>query len=247
MKLKEITFIHFMNEIKKIKKISIWIFLIPFISINTCLVLTQVFPYGEIFAIGDAISEDWRPWIVPYIDGHSSISRVVRVYPNSMIFKPSMILTGILLMIYWTNIKSLIKKIDKDHRHLNKVFYCGVASAIFLILHSIFLGVKFELSLLKLLRRIVLLSFIVLEVTAQAYLILILYEIKSKIKTFINEKVLMLKRILITILIFAAIIIIPFLPFSNLKILKHMLEWNYLLGIITFYLLTFFMWKDNKN
>ena len=236
-----------MNEIKKIKKISIWIFLIPFISINTCLVLTQVFPYGEIFAIGDAISEDWRPWIVPYIDGHSSISRVVRVYPNSMIFKPSMILTGILLMIYWTNIKSLIKKIDKDHRHLNKVFYCGVASAIFLILHSIFLGVKFELSLLKLLRRIVLLSFIVLEVTAQAYLILILYEIKSKIKTFINEKVLMLKRILITILIFAAIIIIPFLPFSNLKILKHMLEWNYLLGIITFYLLTFFMWKDNKN
>tara|TARA_B100000780_G_scaffold195373_1_gene137839 strand:- start:466 stop:1176 length:711 start_codon:yes stop_codon:yes gene_type:complete len=236
-----------MNEIKKIKKISIWIFLIPFISINTCLVLTQVFPYGEIFAIGDAISEDWRPWIVPYIDGHSSISRVVRVYPNSMIFKPSMILTGILLMIYWTNIKSLIKKIDKDHRHLNKVFYCGVASAIFLILHSIFLGVKFELSLLKLLRRIVLLSFIVLEVTAQAYLILILYEIKSKIKTFINEKVLMLKRILITILILAAIIIIPFLPFSNLKILKHMLEWNYLLGIITFYLLTFFMWKDNKN
>jgi len=236
-----------MNEIKKIKKISIWIFLIPFISINTCLVLTQVFPYGEIFAIGDAISEDWRPWIVPYIDGHSSISRVVRVYPNSMIFKPSMILTGILLMIYWTNIKSLIKKIDKDHRHLNKVFYCGVASAIFLILHSIFLGVKFELSLLKLLRRIVLLSFIVLEVTAQAYLILILYEIKSKIKTFINEKVLMLKRILVTILILAAIIIIPFLPFSNLKILKHMLEWNYLLGIITFYLLTFFMWKDNKN
>ena len=236
-----------MNEIKKIKKISIWIFLIPFISINTCLVLTQVFPYGEIFAIGDAISEDWRPWIVPYIDGHSSISRVVRVYPNSMIFKPSMILTGILLMIYWTNIKSLIKKIDKDHRHLNKVFYCGVASAIFLILHSIFLGVKFELSLLKLLRRIVLLSFIVLEVAAQAYLILILYEIKSKIKTFINEKVLMLKRILITILILAAIIIIPFLPFSNLKILKHMLEWNYLLGIITFYLLTFFMWKDNKN
>jgi len=236
-----------MNEIKKIKKISIWIFLIPFISINTCLVLTQVFPYGEIFAIGDAISEDWRPWIVPYIDGHSSISRVVRVYTNSMIFKPSMILTGILLMIYWTNIKSLIKKIDKDHRHLNKVFYCGVASAIFLILHSIFLGVKFELSLLKLLRRIVLLSFIVLEVTAQAYLILILYEIKSKIKTFINEKVLMLKRILITILILAAIIIIPFLPFSNLKILKHMLEWNYLLGIITFYLLTFFMWKDNKN
>ena len=235
-----------MNEIDKIKKVSVWIFLIPLISINTCLILSQIFPYGEVFAIGDAISEDWRPWIIPYIDGHSSISRVVRVYPNSIIFKPSMILTGILLMIYWVNIRTLIKKINKNHKHLNKVFYCGVASAVFLILHSIFLGIKFELSLLKLLRRVVLLSFIILEVTAQAYLILILFEIRSKIKGLINERILKIKRILVTTLIVVAIIIIPFLPFSNLKILKHMLEWNYLLGIITFYLLTFFMWKDKK-
>ena len=157
-----------------------------------------------------------------------------------------MILTGILLMIYWVNIRTLIKKINKNHKHLNKVFYCGVASAVFLILHSIFLGIKFELSLLKLLRRVVLLSFIILEVTAQAYLILILFEIRSKIKGLINERILKIKRILVTTLIVVAIIIIPFLPFSNLKILKHMLEWNYLLGIITFYLLTFFMWKDKK-
>lgn len=236
-----------MNEIYKIRLVSLWIFLLVFISINTCLILSQIFPYGEVFAIGDAISEDFRPWIIPYIDGHSSISRVVRVYPNSLIFKPAMILTSILLIIYWINIKNLIKKINKDHKHLNKVFYCGVASAICLILHSVFLGIKFELSLLKLLRRIILLSFIILEITAQAYLILILFEIKSKIKMLINIRILFLKRILVTTLILAAIFIAPFLPFSNLKILKHALEWNYLLGIITFYLLTFFMWKNKKN
>ena len=82
-----------------------------------------------------------------------------------------------------------------------------------------------------------------MEVAAQAYLISILFDIKPKIKMLINERVLILKRILVTILILAAIIIAPFLPFSNIKILKHALEWNYLLGIITFYLLTFFMWK----
>ena len=236
-----------MSEIYKIRLVSLWIFLLVFVSINTCLILSQIFPYGEVFAIGDAISEDFRPWIIPYIDGHSSISRVVRVYPNSLIFKPAMILTSILLIIYWINIKNLIKKINKDHKHLNKVFYCGVASAICLILHSIFLGIKFELSLLKLLRRVILLSFIILEITAQAYLILILFEIKSKIKMLINIRILFLKRILVTTLILAAIFIAPFLPFSNLKILKHALEWNYLLGIITFYLLTFFMWKNKKN
>ena len=34
---------------------------------------------------------------------------------------------------------------------------------------------------------------------------------------------------------------------TNLKILKHALEWNYFLGVITFYLLTFFLWKKNLN
>ena len=235
-----------MSEIYKIRIVSLWIFLLVFISINTCLILTQIFPYGEVFAIGDAISEDFRPWIIPYIDGHSSISRVVRVYPNSLIFKPAMIITSILLIIYWVNIRTLIKKINKDHKHLKKVFYFGIASAICLILHALFLGIKFELSFFKLLRRIILLSFIILEVAAQAYLISILLDIKPKIKTLINERVLILKRILVTILILAAIIIAPFLPFSNIKILKHALEWNYLLGIITFYLLTFFMWKNKK-
>ena len=29
----------------------------------------------------------------------------------------------------------------------------------------------------------------------------------------------------------------------NLKYLKHALEWDYFIGVISFYLLTFFMWK----
>ena len=29
----------------------------------------------------------------------------------------------------------------------------------------------------------------------------------------------------------------------NLKFFKHALEWDYFIGVITFYLLTFFMWK----
>ena len=236
-----------MGEIQKIRLISLWIFILVFVSINICLILSQVFHYGEVFAIGDAISERGNPWLIPYLDGRASISRVVRGYPNSLIFKPAMIVTAILLITYWINIKKIIKKVNKDHRNLNKMFYCGVLSAVFLILHSVFLGIKFELSILKLLRRVVLLSFIILEVAAQAYLISILIEIKSKIKILINEKILILKRILVTILIVAAIIIAPFLPFANLKILKHALEWNYLIGIIAFYLLTFFMWKVKKN
>ena len=236
-----------MNELTRIKKVSLLIFLIPFLSTNVCLVLSQIFPLGEVFAIGDAISEDWRPWIIPYIDGHSSISRVVRVFPNTLIFKPSMLLTSILLIIYWVNIKNLIKKYDPYHRNINKIFFCGILSAVFLAIHSIFLGIKFDADLYKLTRRVILLAFIILEVAAQAYLIFLLFEIKSKIKLIINSKVLIIKRILILILIGAAILIAPFLPFTNIKIIKHILDWNYFLGVITFYFLSSLMWVNNKS
>ena len=236
-----------MNLIHKIKHISLWIFLIPFVSINTCLILTQIFPYGEVFAIGDAISEDWRPWKIPYIDGSASISRVVRVFPNSFIFKPAMLVTAILLIVYWISVKNLIIKINQGHKNLKKIVLFGIISAVCLILHSIMLGIKFELNILKLLKRVVLLSFIIFEITAQAYLISVFFEIKSKIRPLINEKILIMKRILVSILIVSAIMIAPFLPFSNLKFFKHALEWNYLIGVISFYLLTFFMWKKNTN
>ena len=53
-------------------------------------------------------------------------------------------------------------------------------------MHSIFLGIKFDNDAYKLFRRIVMLSFIIFELIAQAYLIKFLYEIKNKLKSYIN-------------------------------------------------------------
>ena len=51
---------------------------------------------------------------------------------------------------------------------------------------------------------------------------------------------------LIPILIIVAICSIPIITQSGNKILKHALEWDFFVGVITFYLLTFFMWKKNN-
>ena len=246
-----------MNQIAFIRKISLWIFIAPFISVNLCLVLSQIFYYTggsgvepgsyfngwKIFESGDAIGERGNPWIIPYFDGVASISRVVRVFPNYLIFKPAMWLTGILLIRYWIANKRLLEDLGIEDKDIKKIVYFGISSAIFLIIHSIFLGIKFDLSIYKLFRRVILVLFIIFEVTAQFYLIKIFFKNKDKLKEFINTKVLFTKKILVYTLIIAAILIFPFLPFSNLKILKHILEWNYFLGVITFYLLTYFMWK----
>ena len=86
-----------------------------------------------------------------------------------------------------------------------------------------------------------------MEITAQFYLIKIFYKNKDLIEKFINIKILNIKKMLVYLLIIVAALILPFLPFANLKILKHALEWNYFLGVITFYLLTFFLWKKRLN
>ena len=228
-----------MDKIQQAKSISIWIFLIPFIAVNTCLLLITEF-HGLFPNQEDIIHSTF-----PYFDGGASISRTVRPYPTWLIFKPAMLLTSFLLIKYWYYNKSIIINLNKEHKHINKIIFFGVGSAIALIIHSIFLGIKFDNDLYKLFRRVIMLVFIIFEVTAQAYLVGIFYSIKEKLDEYINPKVLKIKLLLVSTLIVVAIICIPIIswPGDKFKFLKHLLEWDYFLGVIMFYLLTFFMWK----
>ncbi len=235
-----------MEHINKAKLISIWIFILPFIAVNTCLILiTQfhsLFP-NQVDIIHNTF---------PYFDGGASISRTARPYPSWLVFKPIMIFTSFLLVKYWIYNREIINFFSKDHKNIKKIFFFGVASAIFLTLHSIFLGIKFDNDFYKLFRRVILLLFIIFEVVAQAYLVATLYSFKEKISNYLNLNILKVKIVLVTILIIVAVISIPIISLPGdefmgitLKFLKHGLEWNYFLGVITFYLLTFLMWKKN--
>ena len=88
-------------------------------------------------------------------------------------------------------------------------------------------------------------AFIIFEVAAQTYLVIALYFFKEKLLKYINLNILKIKIVLVSILIVMALICIPIIswPGDKFKFLKHLLEWDYFLGVITFYLLTFFMWK----
>ena len=225
-----------MNSIDKVKSISVWIFIIPFLSVNTCLIIVTNF--HQILEPGVPIFPTF-----PYIDGGVSISRTVRDFPLYLIFKPAMFITSYLLIRYWLNTKNIINHFNQDYIHTKKIIFFGVGSAILLTIHSIFLGIKFDNDLYKLFRRVVMLSFIIFELIAQAYLIKFFYEIREKLVNYINIIYLKIKRILITVLITISVVTLPFLPFDNFKFLKHAIEWNVFLGVIIFYLLTFLMWK----
>jgi len=235
-----------MDQVNKVKSISIWIFIVPFIAINTCLLLITQF--HDLFPNQEDIIHN----TFPYFDGGASISRTARPYPSWLIFKPAMFLTSFLLIKYWIYNKNIIEFFDQNHKNKNKIIFFGIASAITLTIHSIFLGIKFDNDLYKLFRRVIMLSFIIFELVAQAYLVATFYSFKEKLSDYINIKILNLKIILVSALIIIAVISIPIISLPgdnffglNLKFFKHALEWDYFIGVISFYLLTFFMWKKN--
>ena len=229
-----------MDKIAKAKSISIWVFIVPLVALNTCLILITQF-HGLFPNTEDVIHNT-----IPYIDGGTSISRTARVFPTYLIFKPAMFLTSYLLIKYWLYTKEIILFFNKNHKNIKYIIFFGVGSAILLTLHSIFLGIKFDNDLYKLFRRVVMLAFIIFEVVAQTYLVITYYSFKNDLLKFINLKFLKMKFVLVSILILVALISIPVVTMPGNKFLKHALEWDYFIGVISFYLLTFFMWK-NKN
>ena len=230
-----------MHEIAQIRKLSLWIFFIPFISINICLVISQNYNFlnNTIFAV-DMMGRS--NFTIPYFDGSLSISRASRFFPQYLIFKPAMILTAVLLYYYWNNNNKLVNQYKSTNINYKfKTF--GILSAVFLAVHSIFLGINFDIQIYKFLRRLVLLLFIIFEIIAQGILVYHFFKIKNLVAKLINKKILILKFVLVAVLATVAILSLPILLNKDNTHFKHALEWNYFIGVIIFYLFSRFFWK----
>jgi hypothetical protein len=182
---------------------------------------------------------------IPYIDGSLSISRASRTFPQYLIFKPAMFFTAFLLYLYWKKNNFLINEFNNISNKKYKFKTFGILSAIFLIIHSVFLGVDIDVKVFKLFRRVVLLGFIIFEIIAQSILVYNLFILKNKIKNLLNHKVLILKILLVSVLAIVALLSIPTLVTKGNVHFKHALEWNYFVGVVSFYFLTHLFWKKN--
>ena len=231
-----------MKEITQIRYLSLWIFLVPLLAINTCLLISVNYHLFEntLFSV-DQIGRS--NFTIPYLDGSLSISRASRTFPQYLIFKPFMIVTAILLCFYWYKNNILINYFKNTGFKKNNFMIFGILSAVFLMVHSILLGLETDIKIFKFLRRVVLVSFIIFELIAQSMLVINFYKLKTKLKDFFNPNIFKLKILLVSILLLVAVLSIPFLIMSGNIHYKHGLEWNYFIGIILFYLLTSLFWK----
>ena len=233
-----------MKEITQIRSLSLWIFLVPLITINTCLFISVNYHFFEnTFFTVDQIGRSG--FTIPYLDGSLSISRASRTFPQYLIFKPGMIITAILLCFYWYKNNILINHFKNTDTKKNNFMIFGILSAVFLTLHSILLGLETDIKIFKFLRRVVLVSFIVFEIIAQSVLVINFYKLKKELKEFFHPNILKLKILLVSILILVAVISIPFLILGGNIHFKHGLEWNYFVGVIFFYLLSNLFWRKS--
>ena len=162
-------------------------------------------------------------------------------FPAISNFKPSMIICAIMLYFYWQIIMLVNSFTKQNINYKFKMF--GILSAVFLVIHSIFLGIKFDIQIYKLFRRVVLLLFIIFEIIAQGILVYNFFKLKEKIKNLFNYKILKCKILLVSTLSVIGLLSIPLLVTKGNTHIKHALEWNFFLGVILFYLLTRFLWR----
>jgi len=231
-----------MKEITQIRSLSLWIFLVPLVTVNVCLLISVNYNLFEnTFFIVDQIGRSG--FTIPYLDGSLSISRASRTFPQYLVFKPGMTITAILLSFYWYKNNTLINNFKDTEFKKNTFMIFGILSAIFLMIHSILLGLETDIKIFKFLRRVVLLSFIIFEIIAQSLLVINFYKLNNELKNYCNSNILKLKILLVSILILVAAVSVPLLITSGNIHFKHGLEWNYFIGVILFYLLTSFFWK----
>ena len=182
--------------------------------------------------------------VFPFIDGKTSISNIVRRYPFNIIFKPLMFITSIIMIFYWINYDSLLKKILPFRKRTNSFTLFGILSAIFLFLHVLFLGIDNQTDLIRQFRKIIIVSFIMFEILAEFYLAKKLYNSLNILEQYMYKKIILAKIIFVSIIVFATFIILLLITIKDMSSnFNNIVEWNYFTLLLVFYLLSAIAWK----
>tara|TARA_Y100000591_G_scaffold328364_1_gene354700 strand:- start:559 stop:1686 length:1128 start_codon:yes stop_codon:yes gene_type:complete len=190
----------------------------------------------KISTLGTSVS------INPFINGETSISNIVKRFPINLVFKPLLFISVILMYLYWKNYNYLFKEILNSKN--NKFVLFGIASAIFLFFHVLFLGMEIDNKIFKLLRKLVIVFFILSEIIAQFLLSIKLFKNKRNLRYYCNTYIINIKLLFVIVIATVSIFVIFILLMYDLSNkVDYILEWNYFAGLLFYYLLSALMWK----
>ena len=151
------------------------------------------------------------------------------------------------MIFYWLTYQKILTNINPKKK-INKFTIFGIFSGIFLFFHVFFLGTKIDNEIFNQIRKLILVLFIFFEILAQFFLTKRLYLSIDMIDNYISTKILNTKIIFVSLIFLSSSVIIVILSFFNLDSkVDYILEWNYFLLLLVFYLLSALLWNKQKK
>ena len=214
-----------------IQRLSLGLFIIPLITILTCLGVSVAFNVYE--------------FCNPFVDGCYTISRIGRSYPAVLIFKPMMLITVIMIIAYCFEHVRIFKKFLISKIYLNLILLFGFISATCLISYILFLGVEGS-EVWKFMRRGGIFIYIIALVFSQFFIALSYMKIKDDYQVIVSYqaiKITFYHSLMVVIFCFVLFLFTNrFLQLTTWNT-RIIIEWNYFLFMSLFFLNTYFVWK----
>ena len=206
------------------------LFLVPIITLFACFQIIAYY-YPDFYTI-------------PFIDGKASVSQIGRGEKTIKIFKLGFLLYIFISIFFYFKISNFFFL----NGIKNKFKICAVLANFFLCVYIIALGR--DGSLYEISRRLAITFYIANIYINHIYLIKILKLLKSKRKVHFNTIYLTIFYIIIILMTILIIIGLPWVNplFKYPSELKNIIEWNYFLLTIVFYLpLSSMFYQLNKQ
>ena len=217
---------------KSISVYSILLFLVPLVTLTVCHQMHA--SYTNIYTI-------------PFIDGKVSVSLIGRQDYTIRIFKPGFFLYMFISIFFYFKISYFF--LSNGIKNKFKIF--GMLANFFLCIYIILLGQR-DSSFYEILRRLAIIFYITSMYFNHIYLIKILR--LSKFRKIIRFNTIYLSIFYVIIALMTILIIIG-LPWVNPLFkypdqLKNIIEWNFFLLTIVFYIplsIMFYSFNDTKT
>ena len=184
---------------------------------------------------------------IPFVDGKVSVSLIGRQDYTIWIFKPGFVLYMFISVLFYLKISNffLLNGIK------NKLKIYGVMANFFLCIYILLLGQR-DNSLYEILRRLAIIFYIANMYINHIYLIKILRLLRNKKKLQFNISYLQIFYIIIVLMTCLVIVGLPWVNplFKYPDQLKNIIEWNYFLLTIIFYIpisLMFYQFQHNRT
>lgn len=170
---------------------------------------------------------------IPFIDGKVSVSLIGRQVYTIKIFKPLFLLYGVVSAIFYIKFANWLKKNGVK----NKFKLYGILATIFLFIYIFALGNN-DRSYYEIIRRLAIILFIIIMYINHFLLTRKLKKLNNENKIEFNKIYLIIFYTIIFLMTLLIIIGSPWINplFNYPDQLKNIVEWNYFLLVIGFYI-----------